>query len=560
MAGRKGRTAPDMTVVELARWSWRQLTSMRTALVLLFLLALAAVPGSVIPQEDIDAFAASQWREDHPKLTPYYEKLGLFSVFDSVWFSAIYLLLVVSLVGCILPRTRVYWRALRAAPPAAPRNLSRLPDSTAYSTDAPAEDVLAAARAELRKRRFRVVVSTGSTTGGSTSGDAVSAERGYLREAGNLLFHLSVLVVLAGFAIGSLWGYKGGAIVVEDTQFSNTLTQYDDFVPGSFTQADDLDPFSFTVEDFDITWLTSGPGAGMAREFGADLRYREEPGADEESYRLRVNHPLGLGGTHVFLIGHGYAPIITIRDGNGDVAYRGPTPFLPEDQVNFTSFGVVKAPDARPRQIGLEGLFFPSYVKVDGNPVSVFGDDKNPTLSLQAYVGDLGLDSGAGQSVYQLDKSRLELLEKSDGSMFRVDLQLCPPEEKGCTRNTVELPEGAGSVTFEGVQPWVRVQVSKTPGTWLALTGVILALIGLLGSLFLRPRRVWVRARREDGVTLVEVAGLDRSSGGDVATELDGIVAALQSAAPQAAGPKPGAPKPGAPKPGAPDDVPEETK
>ena len=80
------------------------------------------------------------------------------------------------------------------------------------------------------------------------------------------------------------------------------------------------------------------------------------------------------------------------------------------------------------------------------------------------------------------------------------------------------------------------MQISKTPGQGIALAGVVLALLGLLGSLFIRSRRVWVRARREDGpgggVTLVEVAGLDRSGGGDVSTELALIVTALQGIAP----------------------------
>lgn len=517
---------PELGFVELLRWSWRQLTSMRTALVLLLLLALAAVPGSVIPQTDVDSSAVTRWTDEHPKLAPYYEKLGLFSVFDSVWFSAIYLLLVVSLVGCILPRTRVYWRASRAAPPAAPRNLTRLPNSSTYTTDATPEAVLEAARGELKRRRFRVV-------GFETNGGAVSAERGYLREAGNLLFHLSVLVVLAGFAIGTLFGYKGGVIVVEGGTFTNVLSQYDDFVPGSFTEAEDLDPFTFDVDRFDIEWITKGPGQGMARNFSAHLSYREALDAAADEYDLRVNHPLSIGGTDVFLIGHGYAPLITIRDGNGDVAYSGPVPFLPQDQATFTSFGVVKAQDARPRQIGLEGLLYPTYVLIDGDPRSVFGDDKNPTISMQAYVGDLGMDSGEGQSIYQLEKSGLELLKKPDGSMFRVDLQLCSPEEVDCTRNTVALPDGAGTVTLEGIKPWVRVQISKTPGTSLTLAGVILALIGLLGSLFIRPRRVWVRATRTpEGETLVEVAALDRSSGGDVESELEAVVAALKTAAP----------------------------
>jgi cytochrome c biogenesis protein len=514
-------TPRDMSAKELGRWTWRQLTSMRTALVLLFLLALAAIPGSVIPQADVDAFAVSRWQERHPKLTPVYEKLQLFSVFDSAWFSAIYLLLVVSLVGCILPRTRVYWRAFRARPPVAPRNLTRLPDHAAYTTTEPVADVLARAERVLGRRRFRVVSDPGVGQGW------VSAERGYLREAGNLLFHISVLVVLAGFAIGSLWGYKGGVIVVEGNGFSNNLTQYDDFVPGSLMQAEDMEPFSFDVDSFDIEWLMSGPRKGMAQKFVANLRYRESPDGEAKEYPLRVNHPLSIGGTDVFLIGHGYAPRITVRDGNGDVSYTGPVIFLPEDQATFTSFGVVKAPDARPQQIGLEGLLYPTYLTVDGNPTSVFGDDRNPRISMLAYVGNLGMDDGDSQSVYVLDKDRMDPLTKPDGKMFRVDLF------KG---ETVRLPDGAGSVTLDGVDPWVRVQISRTPGQGVALAGVVLALLGLLGSLFIRSRRVWVRARREDGpgggVTLVEVAGLDRSGGGDVATELATIVEALQSTPP----------------------------
>ena len=510
-------TPREMTAVELLRWTWRQLTSMRTALILLFLLALAAIPGSVIPQSDVDAFAVSRWQDQHPKLTPVYEKLQLFSVFDSVWFSAIYLLLVVSLVGCILPRTRVYWRGLKAKPPTAPRNLTRLPEHTTYTTAEPPEGVLARAEKVLRSRRFRI----------ETRGDAVSAERGYLREAGNLLFHLAVLIVLAGFAIGSLWGYKGGVIVVEGNGFSNNLTQYDDFVPGSLMDADDMEPFSFDVDKFDIQWLMSGPRKGMAQKFVANLTYRETPDGEEKKYPLRVNHPLSIGGTDVFLIGHGYAPRITVRDGNGDVAYSGPVIFLPEDQATFTSFGVVKAPDARPKQIGLEGLLYPTFLMVNGNPTSVLGDDRNPRLSMLAYTGDLGMDSGDPQSVYVLDKDRMQQLKKADGSMFRVDL---------FQGETVDLPDDAGSVTFEGMDPWVRVQISRTPGQGVALAGVILALIGLLGSLFIRPRRVWVRVRRREGGssdgdgdgTLVEVAGLDRSGGGDVPAELEEIVAALR--------------------------------
>ena len=202
---------------------------MRTALVLLFLLALARGPRLGRPAAATSTRSrSSQLAGPRTRtLTPIYEKLGLFDVYNSVWFSAIYILLMVSLVGCIVPRLRVYWRG--AAGPAAARRRAtstRLPGVTRrFELD---EDARRGARAG--PARCCASGATGSPTG---DGDAVSAERGYLREAGNLLFHLSVLVVLVGFASAQLFGYKGGVIVVVGNGFSNTLSQYDDFAPGS---------------------------------------------------------------------------------------------------------------------------------------------------------------------------------------------------------------------------------------------------------------------------------------------------------------------------------------
>lgn len=514
----------DLNARELARWTWRQLTSMRTALVLLLLLALASIPGSVFPQEDIDSLAVSQWRDDHPRLAPIWDRLDLFAVYGSPWFAAIYILLMISLVGCIIPRLFVYARALRARPPRAPRHLSRLPEHASYATDESPDVVLARAASLIRRRRFRVDWTAGES-------DAVAAERGHLREAGNLLFHLAVIVVLVGVAIGSLFGYKGGVIMFngKDYGFSNNLTQYDDFAPGSLFDPAVMEPFSFSITDFDVEWVTEGRRAGMARKFVAHLDYETEPGAETEQYDLRVNHPLSIGGTDVFLIGHGYAPVITIRDGEGNIAQTGPSVFLPTNAQTFESFGVVKAPDAQPTQIGLEGTFYPTFAMsrdADGNltmPSSAFGNAIDPLVSLQVYTGDVGLDDGTSASVYVLDKAKATQLTKANGQPFRMDLR---------PGDTVTLPDGLGSVTFEGLERWNKIQISRTPGKLIALAGVVLALIGLLGSLFVRPRRLWVRARRQDdGTTLVEVARLDRSSGGDPETgrdELAEIVAALR--------------------------------
>jgi cytochrome c biogenesis protein len=507
---------PALGPLELARWAWRQLTSMRTALVLLFLLALAAVPGSVVPQRNIDAVAVRNWHEQHPQLAPVYDALGLFDVYGSPWFAAVYILLMVSLVGCVLPRLKVYWKAMRARPPRAPRNLSRLPESRTFTLDEPSDAALVRAAAVLRQRRYRVEAAS----------DSVAGERGYLREAGNLVFHFSILVVLVGFALGQLYGYKGGVITVVGQGFSNSLSQYDDFAPGTLFSPDQLAPMNLTVKDFHVKFLTSGPNMGQPESFSADLAYSEEPGAQQQSYDLAVNHPLSLDGVSVFLVGHGYAPVVTVRDGNGDVAYKGPVVFLPQDS-SFASFGVVKVPDAAPEQLGFEGLFLPTYgFTMARGPFSQFPDALDPVLSLVPYSGNLGLDDGTPQSVYELDKDGLEPFASTDASRgANARVKLSPGD-------TVQLPDGAGSIRFDRVDRWVKLQVSNSPGKGWALGGVLLGIVGLMGSLFIRPRRAWVRVRpdpHDERRTVVELAGLDRSSGGDLDTEIDELERRLRS-------------------------------
>jgi cytochrome c biogenesis protein len=363
----------------------------------------------------------------------------------------------------------------------------------------------------LRARRFRVdryVDDRGR--------HVVAAERGFLREAGNLVFHLSLLVVLVGVALGALFGFTGGVIVVTGQGFANTLTQYDEFQPGARYDPSALEPFALQVEDFSARYQQTGPQRGSPLEFRADISYTAEPGAAPQRYDLQVNHPLEIDGTSVFLIGHGYAPVITVRDGRDKVVFSGPVTFLPQDS-SFTSYGVVKAPDADPEQLAFEGYFLPTLVfDPQAGPISVFPDAANPALVLLAYRGNLGLDTGEPQSVYALDRDRLTRFRQPDGEPFRM--LLSPGQRK-------DLPDGAGSIEFAGLDRWVKLQVSESPGKVVALVGVLVAIVGLLGSLFIRPRRTWLRAGADGGRTVVEVAGLDRSGGGDLSSEVDAVLA-----------------------------------
>ncbi len=486
---------------------------MRTALVLLFLLALAAIPGSLIPQQKVDASAVAAFRSAHPSLAPWFDRLGMFSVYTSPWFSAVYLLLMVSLIGCFIPRLRLYAKATRARPPKAPRNLARFSSFDSYVTDATPGDVSERARSLLSAQRRRVdVYEDGS------GGVVVAAEKGYLREAGNLVFHFAVLVVLVGLAITSLYGFKGGVAVVQGESFSNTLIQYDDFSPGGRFRSSQLAPFSFKVDTFSAAYKPTEPGRGTPLHFDAGLTVRDQPGATPYRYDLRVNHPLQVDGTSVFLVGHGYAPVITVRDGKGNIAYSGPVVFLPLDGT-FTSYGVVKAPDAQPTQLGLEGYFFPTgAVDQTNHPVSIFPGLGNPVISFVAYHGNLGLDSGVPQSVYVLDKKHLKTYDRANGRPKVLLLKV---------GDSARLKDG--SVRFDGVRPWVKLQISHSPGKLVPLSGVLLAIAGLLGSLFIRPRRTWVRATPGAGGTLVEIAVLDRASGGNPDDHVDQVSSTLQA-------------------------------
>jgi cytochrome c biogenesis protein len=507
--GRAGVAGPGpFGTMGWMRWAWRQLTSMRTALVLLFLLAVASVPGSVLPQQGIDPQAVQQYYLSHPSLAPLLARLWLFNVFAAPWFAAIYLLLFLSLAGCVVPRTFRLARSARALPPPAPRNLARLPNSARYQTRLAPGEALDGAAALLAARRFRLRTGDGW----------LSAEKGYRREVGNLLFHLALLAILGAVALGGLFGYKADRLLVAGSSFANTATALDEFHPGRAVSAADLQPFSIALNRFTASYVTSGKLRGQPSAFDAYIRYTAEPGSPTHPYDLRVNHPLNVDGAKVYLIGHGYAPVFKVTDGTGRVVFDQAVPFIAVEQAGLTSEGVVKVPDAQPQQLGFAGVFLPTAVDASGTLESVFPSADNPRVSLVAYAGNLGMDSGPPQSVYNLNTAGLRKLP--------IAPQPLAPGQ------SMKLPDGAGTLTFTGYRQWISLAITYDPGQVPALLAGIAALAGLLLSFFVRRRRMFVRVYPgSDGGTVVEVAGLVRTdAGGGFDDEFDQFAEALRSA------------------------------
>ena len=483
--------APGRRVTATLTHWWRRLTAMRTAIVLLFLLALAAVPGSLLPQRSLSQTNVSRYFADNPELAPVLDRLYLFDVFSSPWFAAVYLLLFVSLIGCVLPRALEHARALRAAPPAAPRHLTRLPDSGELRTALPASAALDVVEEELRVRRFRVVRRDGE----------VSAEKGHLKETGNLLFHLSLVALLLGLAGGKLWGYEGSILVTEGQGFCNSFQQYDTYRSGALVDSADLSPLCVDLTDFRAEYepdLT-------ASSFTAGLRYGP-PGEEGRPTTIGVNDPLRVDGDRVYVTGHGFSPEFTVTLPDGTTFEDVSAPFLPVDQATLASEGALKLPDVGADgddQLALQGFFAPTGVVQGGRLTSIDPRPLAPQVAIVAYRGYLGLDSGIPQSVYSLDAAQIDR-----GRLERVGAANLAVGE------SLDLPDGT-AVTFTGYREFAALQFSHDPGQIWVLGASIALFAGLLGMLLLRRERVFARAAPDTGGggTVLTVASLTRGSG-----------------------------------------------
>ncbi|MEN3307410.1 MAG: cytochrome c biosis protein [Micromonosporaceae bacterium] len=500
-------------VMGLFRRLWRWLTSMRTALILLFLLAVAAIPGSVLPQRNLNQDKVSQYYVAHPKLAPWLDRLAAFNVFSSPWFSAIYLLLFISLVGCLVPRLRAHAVALLRVPPDAPARLDRMP---AHAGGLVLDGAPAAAaqrlHALLKARRFRV--RTRARADGSVT---VSGEKGHLKESGNLLFHFSLLAILTGVAFGSSYGYHADRLVVEgpDQAFCNTLQQYDDYGLGTRVKPGDLEPFCLQLNRFQARYADTGEPLAYA----ADVAYTVGDGP-ERTTRIKVNDPLRLAKARVYLMGHGYAPVIRYTDRYGRTQTTV-APFLARDGLE-TSEGVAQFPDVNTpptgrdpdhkQQVAFQGVYVPTANGKDA--VSVFPAERNPVLVITPYRGDLGLDTGIPHSVYTLNQD--EIASGRLTALTAAPLRLKPGE-------SATLDDGS-RVEFVGTRQWAAVTVRYDPGEQVVLAGAVCLLVGLVAMLFGRRRRVWFRVTGDGRASTAEAAALARGEYAGFNAEFEAIV------------------------------------
>jgi len=509
--------------VKYIRKAWRWLISMRTALALLFLLALAAIPGSLLPQRDLNEQNVQEFIESNGTVAEIYDKLQLFDVFSSIWFQAIFLLLTVSLIGCIIPRSIDHYKAWRTQPTRAPKYLHRLPLSAEGHSGKSEEEL----STEIHKRLKRWRVAEYAPDKDRAGVHAFSAERGYGRELANLIFHVALVAILVTVAAGRLVNYEGQVIVVtesgsqggntsleQSTEFCNTSTSnFDSFRAGPLFDGTGLHPFCMTAHDFTAKYLPNG----QAEMFTSNVSYAEgddiyKDSSEWKDYELKVNHPLRLAQNRVYLQGHGYAPTVTVEWPDGEKRTQT-IQFQPTDTTFFLSSGVLRFdppagmyPDLferRQNQLAIQGLFAPTaeWSGENGKLLQSSHPGLNdPALAVDIYRGDAGLDTGTPQSLFSLDSSLVH-----SGQLQKIDrVNLSQGDD-------VTLDDGT-KITFNGANEFANYQVSYDPFQKWVLVSALVMLVSLVASLMIKRRRVYIRLRPDSaGGTAIEMGGLART-------------------------------------------------
>jgi cytochrome c biogenesis protein len=402
---------------------------------------------------------------------------------------------------------------------AAPRNLARLPKHhEAEMTGEPA--TLAATMTDRLKGWRRTTRSENGTT-------EISAEKGYLREFGNIVFHFSLLGLLVAVAAGKLFGYEGNVIVIADGGpgfCSASPAAFDSFRAGNTVDGTSLYPICLKVNDFDAQYLPSG----QAVSFAANIEYQD--GADLSTgtwrpYRLEVNHPLRIGGDRVYLQGHGYAPTFTVTFPDGQKRTTT-VQWRPDDPLTLLSSGVIRVdppggtypdPDERRKhQIAVQGLLAPTE-QLDGTLLSSsFPALNDPAVAIDIYRGDAGLDTGRPQSLFTLDPRLIGQGRLT--KQARVNLK---------AGEQTRLDDGT-TVRFDGAVPFINLQVSHDPAQVWVLVFAMSMMAGLLVSLVVRRRRVWVRLTPGPaGTVSVELGGLARTDNSGWGDEFERLTVKL---------------------------------
>jgi cytochrome c biogenesis protein ResB len=534
---------------------FRLLTSVRFALIQLGLVIFAAMLGVFFPQAPepvrLNPPAFEAWteiqRETFGPFTEILRRLSLFEVFQSVWFNALLLLLMVSVGVCTANRFAPIWRTIR-------RPIRRVNDryfETAHARAAfPTPADSRAVESVLRRKRYKV-----ETVQERDGARYLFADRYSWAQLATFVTHLSLILFMAGGIVTKLVGFQtfiqigeGGTQPVFPVVHDNQMQVLNlDSIEGQDEQGRIIDYRTKAVvyQDGreicrgDIT--VNGPlrckgytfhqatytGNGVALQVRdtatGQVVFSEAPVLQDGVPAPRPRLIVRDGAGQVVLDEYftmapvsqdTFAQIFVMPDTGRAYAVSGPLDTTRPDRWELSIFHAPRADDPMDGPVSLAlregeqasaGGYSFEFVELRGNPYDVI-------------QGIPGLERAA---LLQLAESRdgtvyLDVLNMGDRGAETGRFQLAPGEH---------LTIGGYEYGFDGRREYSGILVKRDPGSWFIWTATALLMTGLLLTFYVPRRRLWVKVTPEQ----TYLAGLAERTA-HLGEELEGLGAEMQEA------------------------------
>jgi cytochrome c biogenesis protein len=441
--------------------------SVRLTIVLLGAIALGALLGTIIPQQEAAGGFAARL---HPALLAVFQAFQFFDVYHSAWFILLLVLLSVNLIACSLDRFPVAWRQFRSgAAPDGTERLADLPPERIVATDRPAAEEASRLEALLRKRCGRVQkVET-------TQGFVLASGKGAFSRFGVFVVHLGVLMLIAGGLAGAIFGIRG-YIEIAEGDTANTI-RFRDGRP-----AQPL-PFSIRCDRFTVEYYENG----APKVFRSDLTFIRD-GKPVRQGALLVNHPISFGGLRFYQASYGVLPgsrlTLSYIRGNGKTIER-------ETNVGET-FDLPQA----------EGRV--EVLRVENDLMRM-----GPAVKLSVTSTRENVRFWVFQNIERINKANPGILEQ-------VPMM-----------NPALFAPYLFSMQKKGERFYTVLQAARDPGVPLVAGGAALLFVGLMTTFFFSHRRFRIILEEEKGQSRIGLAGSSNRDPVGLEKEIDQMLAEI---------------------------------
>jgi cytochrome c biogenesis protein len=451
---------------------WNILSSIRLTLVLLIILAITSIFGTLIPQQEASVEFAQRLS---PGLASFLSSLQLFDMYHSIWFRLIIFCLVLNLIVCSINRFPATLKLFRLTPsPDKTKPFEELPPQRTITGEGALKEIAEGVMMLLRKRYRNVMVKD------ADQASFFSCEKGRFTIFGVYLVHLSVLLILIGSMIGSLFGFNAYVNILEGESADKV------FLMNSAGRNYHELGFRVHCEKFFYETYDNG----MPKEYRSDLSFIVDNETVQRS-SLLVNHP---------------------------VTFRGVTFYQ-------SSYGFSAGRKARLRMSASGKTPGDSILEAElGNPVSLPGDNAKLILhDIQENFMDMGpavlivIMPEEGEEISFWIFKNHEMIENELPEIFE--------------KYPIFNPSAYKPHTFylDSIEPayYTGLQVSRDPSVPIVYMGFSIIIIGLFLTFFTSHRKIWVRVTEKSGKIMISVAGRANKNPVGMEREMDHLVASL---------------------------------